>query len=295
MKITRHKNGWTIWIEQFDIRTASTEVIQQIRSLILTNLTVIIKGQHGLSLDEFRTFVRLLGVPERKKDWFPDRFLISPEERDVLRVTGAKNEQGEFIGVFNTPDDLSWHCNSPGQNPRPDALCLYAVEGTAGSITSMSNTSLTYKDLMEDNLSALSKMHMEVPLDHYRELRELLPRLSCRYDFFISLDGSSKPSDYKGEVGDYHILHTNKAGLVGLMFSPNQAKTLLLDGVEMEREKVLRLARALRSIVTAKKYIYDHQWEDGDILLNEQWISLHRRPPFKEIAKRFLYRMMVTL
>ena len=263
MKISLLKNGWTIWIEQFDVRTVSIEAIQQIRSLITTNLTVIIKGQHGLTMDEFRTFVRLIGVPERKKDWFPDRFLISPEERDVLRVTGAKNENGEFIGVFNTPDDLSWHCNSPGQNPRPDVLCLYAVEGTVGSITSMSNTSLTYKDLMEDNLSTLSRMNMEAPLDHYRELRDLLPRLSCRYDFFISLDGSSKQSDYNGEVGDYPILHMNKANIAGLMFSPNQAKTLLLDGKELEREKVLKLARALRSIVTAEKYVYHHRWEDG--------------------------------
>jgi len=295
MKTKLHSNGWTIHVDQLDVTKVSQQEIDHLKTLVTTNLTVIIKHQHGLTSNQFRTFVKRLGVPERKSDSFPNRFIVAPEERDVLRVTGATNEQGEYIGLFNTPDDLSWHCNAPGQVPRPDLLCLYAVEGTRGSITSMSNTSLSYKDLMEDNLLELSKMHMEVPLDNYRELRELLPRLSCLYDFFISLDGSSKISDYQGEVGEYPVLHTNKAGITGLMFSPNQAKTLLLDGKEMEHERVVRLARTLRSIVTTGKYLYDHHWEDGDILLNEQWISLHRRPPFKDIAKRFLYRMMVTL
>jgi len=295
MNIKTHKNGWTVFVDQVDVKTLTDQQIEQLRKLITTNLTVIISGQHGLSMEQYQSFIRRIGTPERKKDWFPNRFLVSPEDRDVIRVTGAVNEKGENIGIFNTPDDLSWHCNAPGQQPRPDVLCLYAVEGTVGSITSMSNTSMAYRDLMEEDLSALRAMYMEVPLDNFRKLRSLLPRLSVRYNFLISLDGSSKPSDYKGETGTYPLLHVNKAGLTGLMFSPNQAETILLDGEEMEREQVVELARTLRPLVTAGKYLYDHHWKDGDILLNEQWISLHRRPPFKDIAKRFLYRMMVTL
>jgi alpha-ketoglutarate-dependent taurine dioxygenase len=38
------------------------------------------------------------------------------------------------------------------------------------------------------------------------------------------------------------------------------------------------------------KFCYHHDWEDGDLVISEQWLGIHKRWPFKEIEQRLLHR-----
>ena len=36
---------------------------------------------------------------------------------------------------------------------------------------------------------------------------------------------------------------------------------------------------------------YDHYWEDGDVVISEQWLSIHKRWEFKRMSERILHRI----
>jgi alpha-ketoglutarate-dependent taurine dioxygenase len=46
----------------------------------------------------------------------------------------------------------------------------------------------------------------------------------------------------------------------------------------------------LAELVTQPKYCYKHDWENGDMVIAEQWLGIHRRLPFEGIGKRLLHR-----
>ena len=47
----------------------------------------------------------------------------------------------------------------------------------------------------------------------------------------------------------------------------------------------------LKSHVLKDKYRYDHDWDDGDIVLSEQWLSIHKRWQFENMKQRVLHRI----
>ena len=43
--------------------------------------------------------------------------------------------------------------------------------------------------------------------------------------------------------------------------------------------------------VTQPQFIYDHHWKDGDVVISEQWLSIHKRWAFDDMEKRMLHRI----
>ena len=37
--------------------------------------------------------------------------------------------------------------------------------------------------------------------------------------------------------------------------------------------------------------MYHHDWQDGDVLLSEQWLGIHKRWKFEGIIERTLHRI----
>ena len=58
----------------------------------------------------------------------------------------------------------------------------------------------------------------------------------------------------------------------------------------MSREECTAFISKLSEYVIQDKYCYDHYWDDGDVVIAEQWLGIHKRWPFKDIDKRVLHR-----
>ena len=41
---------------------------------------------------------------------------------------------------------------------------------------------------------------------------------------------------------------------------------------------------------TQEKYIYHHDWDDGDLVISEQWLGIHKRWKFEGMPNRLLHR-----
>jgi alpha-ketoglutarate-dependent taurine dioxygenase len=82
------------------------------------------------------------------------------------------------------------------------------------------------------------------------------------------------------------VVHTNNAGKTGLFFPFLQISHF----VGMTKEESQKIIQPLTEFTTQEKYCYHHDWEDGDLVLSEQWLGIHKRWRFEQIATRLLHR-----
>jgi alpha-ketoglutarate-dependent taurine dioxygenase len=276
MKYHLHENGWTVIVDDFDIKKATQEDINQIARLIASNTCVVLKKQ-SLTVDEELNAIKMFKRPkplfnskeeENFKNWAVD------PEGIIARVTGELNERGE-PGIAGHEDEMVWHCNMPQDRDRCPIIWLYAVKGSKGSRTSWNNNILSYNDLDDDT-------------------KERLKPLKCIYmgGAIVDEHGQNSKLEYTATVVEEFqppLVYTNNAGKTGLYLS-----FLQLDSfVGMSREESIELVKPIWEHTIQDKYCYHHDWEDGDIVIAEQWLGVHRRWPFERIQERLLHRIAI--
>ena len=50
----------------------------------------------------------------------------------------------------------------------------------------------------------------------------------------------------------------------------------------------------LKNHILQDKYRYDHHWKDGDVVISEQWLTIHKRWPFENMKERVLHRIAIS-
>ena len=273
MNYKKHKNDWTIIIDDFDIKTSTQDDVNRIAKLIATNTCVVIKNQSLSVRDEIR-FLKMFKDPEP---------LVSPEDpvfhswaadldQDptgiLCRVT-AEERDGEE-GMAGWYDEFDWHCNSPQQPHRRPIVYLYGVRGTAGSRTSWNNNILAYNDLDETIKDKIKDLHC---------IYGNISAPECINHTGVEYNTEWTPS----------LIHTNLSGQTCLYFAPMQ----LGKFVELSQNESDELKEFLQDHVLSEKYVYHHDWEDGDIVISDQWSGIHKRWPFDHMDRRLLHRGMV--
>jgi len=265
-----HENGWTVIFDNFDLRTATQENINQIARLLATNTCVVFKKQAMTVEDELRV-IKMFKDPEtyiEENDENYPHYWVPGTDGIITRVTGELNEHG-IEGIAGFVDEMTWHCNHPYKEDRSPLVWLYGVKGTAGSRTSWNNNVLSYNDLdtaTRDLLTPL-KMITKKGLENAEAVD--------KGDGGIAVEGYTPA-----------VIHTNNAGKTGLFFPFLQISHF----VGMSKEESQKIIQPLADFTTQEKYCYHHDWEDGDLVLSEQWLGIHKRWRFEQIATRLLHR-----
>jgi alpha-ketoglutarate-dependent taurine dioxygenase len=265
------KDNWVVEISDFDIRTATKEEALAIGKYILSNMVVVLKNQDLEPEDEV-AFCSKIGKCQ---------FIIDPTKpregqrtenlavgHHILRVTGQKNEKGEE-GLFGHTSALDWHANQASNYEREPLIWLYGVEGTAGSKTSWINNIESYNALSEEFKKEI------------QDIQITLGYKSGSYSpskFFVEHHSDDKP---------FRLVHVNDAGYTGLYFP-----FLQIFGMPGKTEEQFKdiMSRLIKH-VTQPQFCYDHYWEDGDVVLSEQWLSIHKRWAFDKMEERILHRI----
>ena len=273
MKIN-YLNDWAIQIEDLDIRTATKEEVFEIGKLTLSNMVTVFKNQDLQPEDEV-AFCSKLGKcqfiidPTKPKEGQRTEHLAVGNH--ILRVTGQKNDKGEE-GLFGHTSALDWHANQASNYDREPLIWLYGVEGTKGSKTSWLNNIASY-EAMSDELK-----------EEIKDVKITLGYKSGSYSpskFFIEHHATDKP---------FNLVHTNDAGKTGLYFPYLQILGMLGKTEEQFKDLMGRLIEH----VTQPQFIYDHHWEDGDVVISEQSLTIHKRWPFENMKERVLHRIAIS-
>jgi len=273
MKIKTLSNGWTIEIEDLDLRQATDEEINTIGKLINTNTVVVLRNQDLTYKDEIDVVNRFGVARQMPNKKLFDGYYVEGSDRHVVRVSGALDDHGR-PGLFGHVTDLDWHCNDSAHEQRKPLIWLYSVSGSVGSRTSFINNILSYEALQQEDP------------DFFNQVKDL--KVVCGYE-----TGKYSPiqlNDEHKSVNPYftpNIVYTNIAGKTGFYFSPLQV--FYFDG--MTEDESRPILEKLKDHIIQERFMYHHDWQDNDLLLSEQWLGIHKRWKFEGIGQRTLHRI----
>lgn len=273
MKINTLDNGWTIQIEDLDLRWATDVEINTIGQLINTNTVVVLRDQQLTVQDEIvaaNRFGPIRQFGDKEEDF---GCIVVGSDRYVIRVSGALDDHGR-PGLFGHVTDLDWHCNDSAHDNRKPLIWLYSISGSVGSRTSFINNILSYEALQKEDP------------EFFNQIKDL--KVVCGYE--TGKYSPSKLNDKDKSVNPYftpNIVHTNIAGKTGFYFSPLQ----VFYFVGMSEDESRPILEKLRDHIVQERFMYHHDWRDNDLLLSEQWLGIHKRWKFEGIGQRTLHRI----
>jgi len=269
MKYHIHENGWTVIVDEIDLKTITQEDINYLAKLIAKNTCVVIRDQF-LTTDEEVRVIKMFKDPysfdpdNREIEAGYRNCIVPNSEGYVIRVTGDVDEHGN-PGFAGDDDELKWHCNDATRSERRSVVWLYGIKGTAGSRTTWNNNILSYNDLDQDIKDKLQPLRAR--MKHWRDNDDNEPGI---------------------EEFTPNIVHTNIAGNTGLFFPFLQIHSLL--GVDKDESE--KLMAFLSEHTVQEKYLYHHDWRDGDLIISEQWLGIHKRWQFPGMVNRLLHRIV---
>jgi hypothetical protein len=136
---------------------------------------------------------------------------------------------------------------------------LYGARGVEGSITSYCNTIIGFNDLTTD-LKAFAKT--------------------------LVAESSSKFISSTGQDFVFPLYCDCGLGKMSWTFPYTQIKKF--QGYTVEQSKAI--IELLREPIMDEKYCYHHQWQVGDLIISNEKISIHKRPPFDQMDYRLLHK-----
>lgn len=250
-------DDWVVEVSDVRLQELTAAEARMIGKFVLTNLVVVVKDQK-MTPEEQVEFCSHLGKVER--------YFSSERKRamagdiacgdGVARITGQKNERGSR-GMFPDKSELVWHADGCEKHTRNSIVSLLAVTGSAGSLTSWNNTSLAFRDMPEDMKQSVREM----------KINTLTPP-----GFPLYTKKSRLP---------FNVYQKNDAGVEGLFYPHLFVEEIIGDDIHDD----------LVDFLFQPKYIYDHAWEDGDLVLSEQWLTTHMRHECDTIETRVLNRI----
>jgi len=295
MKIQQLQNA----VEAFDFDINSDEHIPALGKLLADQQVVLVRQK--LSQKRHYDIISSWGQPVKSKviqaivhrhilkgvHWNPIRrtlincgVFIEPEHRDrMASVTFQKDKRGRALGIF-TNGKLGWHSDMPAFKENMRMLGLASVNDTAGSQTTFLSTSEAYANLSQDDFTTVNELNTvfachKDSLDEYGG--DLIPEQKrfLRYSA-CPIDGLMAP------------LAAQTASGVGGIHFPGP----WFDHFEgMSKQESKKYYNHIWSIINQPKYIYTHNWQDGEVMYFDSAITMHARPTNVEVNNnRTLWR-----
>jgi alpha-ketoglutarate-dependent taurine dioxygenase len=287
MYINNIKNGVAAEIKDFKISEFSVDEASKVKETLHNNLIVVLKKQ-PTEPAYFTNFVKHIGPianftqffwdpitgkqeydPRNAKTMIDPTTWPDPSSYPVQRVTGKKVD-GNYSGIFGT-GILDWHANLNGLT-RADGVALQGYKDCEGTSTTWLNT---------------AKVLEEMPAD----LLDRCKNVYCEYQYSPEVWASGLPKEQKKYMlknkSKYAmwLIQKNICGKKGIYFyTNNDCKICTKDAT---------LYEDLKDFTFQEKFMYQHYYEIGDIVLSDQLLSLHKRDQNDPdiLSKRILHRI----
>lgn len=221
-----------------------------------------------LTEKEYVDFIKRFGECEA-----PGFFMNMEEYPEIFRVTNEKDNDGNKLGMFGG-GELGWHSNG---NNRPVIdkilVSLLCVQGDPNTTLSICNTSLPFYELSRAEQDYWRGINIRLKFENNTmySLEEDDPEL----EFMSTFNGSIRPLVDKHPVtGDYYF------------YFPYHSIKKAWEGKKQINHN--NMIDKLKKIIFKSKYQYHHVFQEGDLVLMDQFTSLHRRTPVQ--GPRLLYR-----
>jgi taurine dioxygenase len=256
MNYSIHKNGWTVFLDDFDFKNITDEDRNTICKLLLTNAVVVCQNQQLSVNDEISILNKFDIEPIDSKF---SQFIVSGSNNLLLRVTAGLDENGRS-GLFNEAEGLPWHSDNPFPIESRAISWLYGVNGTQGSITSWCHTTRAFGSL-DNRLKKIAK-----------DLKATMHKFT-----------RSNTIDNTVEVP---LMQQSSMGDSAWMFPFTQIEKFKGMTIDESQQLITELCKS----ILKEEHLYHHEWKDGDVILFNQRNSIHKRWPFDNMESRLLHK-----
>ena len=264
-------DGIALQINDFDIRDINEESAEVIKDKLKEHTIVVLKRQDRTPAT-YTNFVSYIG---RIANWNQFNFdpitgvkMYAPKDEDgfiepndwpnpntypVQRVAHKKID-GKPTGIFGS-GVLDWHANLNGLG-RADGVALQGWTNCEHTSTTWLNTTKVFDDMPKDLFQRCENVYAEY---------EYAPEIWAKGLPDDQLYGMMK----NRSVYKMWLLQENSSGKKGIYFYTNNKCRIITNDDKLYDD--------LYDFMFQEKYMYQHYYEIGDIVLSDQILSLHKR------------------
>ena len=268
MKMTIHENNWTILIED-DIRNLTKDEILDVARMLSKQTVVVFPNPIDIKPEEQLEIAYIIGDVMKQKDKARSNPISLID--GIIRVTGKKNDKGE-PGLFGHTSALDWHANQASNLKRDPIVWMYGAEGMVGSRTSFINMVNVYENLPDD-------------------FKEEIKDIKCYFGYEAG----------KYSTTPYFRDHVNKEIPIPLMVTTSANKTAIyypflqvFGMTDKSEEEFKKIHNKLVEYILDEEHVYHHDWINGQLILSDQWLGLHKRWEFDKMEERVLHRIALN-
>ena len=266
-----------------DLATLDDAAFAAIHSAWLDHLLLVFRGQR-MSAEDLVRLVKRFGTPVTSsnlhKRGLEERtankvFNLPPE---VTVVTNVR-ENGKPVGILGD-GEVVWHSDFSFKEAPTAARMLLAMEvppAELGGHTYFLNCYAAFDALSDDMKRRIAGVTIKQAniVDTAMQVR---PGASLDADI-RTLEGPSHP-----------IISTHPETGASMLFL-GRRHSAYVNGCSLEESEAL--LNALWAHCTEPRFIYEHRWRQGDVVVWDNRATLHKRDPFDSQSRRVLYAAQV--
>lgn len=238
---------------------------------LLTHQLIVFKHQ-DLSVQQLNKALDSIGKPIA----YPDPEFTHPQAPEISVVSNIINN-GMPLGYDMSETD--WHIDGTYFKEPPQASLLYAkIAAKHSGATRFASTLDACQRLPQKLLAELSAY-------------------SALHDIQNGLD-LDDPSNQASEINfsQFKTIHplikTHPLTKQSVLYVNLMAINRIL---ELDDAKSASLIRELLDFATEKSVVYTHQWQDGDLVLMDNYSLIHTATPTNPDDPRLVYRVMLRV
>jgi taurine dioxygenase len=268
-------------IRGIDLTRIDDATFKALHSTWLEHLLLVFRAQ-TLTADDLVILVKRFGTPVtssnlHKRD-LSERtanklFNLPPE---VTVVTNLK-EDGKPVGILGD-GEVVWHADFTFKERPTAARMLLAIEiPPAGGHTYFLNAYAAY-----DTLSAAMKRRISGQTIKQADIVDTAMKLR---------PGASLDADIRAVPGPSHpIISTHPETGRNMLFL-GRRHGAYVNGMALEDSEAL--LNELWAHATQARFVYEHVWQPGDVVVWDNRATLHKRDAFESVNRRVLYAAQV--
>jgi len=205
----------------------------------------------------------------------PNLFMNPKEYPEIFLVTGKRDADGKKIGMFGDTE-LGWHSNGNSRhNIDKIIIGLYCINEDVNTTLSLCDTATPFDELDD------------VEKDYWRNIKI---RIQFQNNTMYHLDDDDPELEFmsKNRGSIRSLVGTHPVSGREYFYFPYHFIVKAWNGKQpIDHEEMIV---ALQKIIFKSKHQFHHIFKKGDLLLMDQFTTLHRRTPVND-PERLLWRI----
>ena len=271
-------------VRGLDLRTLDDATFEDVHRAWLEHVMLVFRGQ-SLAADDLVRLVKRFGTPVTSSGLHKGRDLKERAGTQLLNlppeVTVVSNvkQQGQAVGILGD-GEVVWHSDFSFKERPTAARMLVAMEvppRELGGSTFFLNCYAAYDALspaMKKRISGLTIKQADI-VDTAMKIR---PGMSLDMDI-RNVPGPSHP-----------IISTHPETGCNMLFLGRRHGSYV-NGYSLEDSEAL--LNELWAHATQPRFVYEHHWAPGDVVVWDNRATLHKRDAFESSSRRVLYAAQV--